>query len=738
MEGCQWNISKKIMEILKNEYSVSYSSFSKIIDVSEGTTLKWRNNETNPQSSNINNICSKLPEYLRRHHKEEEFFSQLVTEFSSISGIVEYNIKKCKTLEKLLEYLYMDFDTDLNNDKMHDLINNKYTNILLRRIFIEKLKTNFVHPVNFQIENLDNEKRNPLLHKESNWELDPEHCVVLRFKTKERDRSYKVLVNFNYNQEEYENTKDVKEARDAVKYYGVDMILLFPNITIPKDDLYFCMGCCIYIEEINMQELHSSIISKDFIYTSEEDKEKEVLANKYADLVLGRFYKYLSVIFKNILFTQKRELTNKQQDSFVFWDAKFVMRHHINFQIERMKDLFFREGDRKLENVLAIGYQSFPSILQLADKFTCIYLLDNSIECINFYENYLRDNHPELINKIRFLPFTSVLFDFISERYHLYGIMDFILLGTGEGSFIKKLPFYYLICNSWLKPGGKMYISFLNRDFPYEFVDRVTIEENSEYIPLINEKKAIAIVTNSTERYHLFCETFNCNGVRDIAEKYFKVVKLYSYPLGSIIQSTHRSRLQNILKEYDKEYSKKGFLTKSFSNSRGYYLDTVLAKYKGRWISVRKLEEPDAKEEVFQEGYTKFYLKTILLTDVNVSVKTLLDSGQNIDIYAIVLPKEKKLPETDRNEVYIINKTLRLLNIVEINALGLEFKNISPFLVNSEKRVTLRLYYDNVINNIKDKFCYVGNGSSYLRGYKLSYEKLLELLKEYGYHGLIL
>lgn len=736
MKGCKWNITRIIMEILKNENSISYASFSNIINVTEVTTMKWRKGETNPQRSNIESICDKLPVYLRKEEKDEEFFCRLIEKFTPASGIVENKIKKYRNLKNLLEYLYSDFEADLNNDKIHDLINNEYGNDLLRKIFVKKLETNFTHPSNFQIEYLDNKTKNPLLQKESNWTLDPEHCVVLRFKTRDRDRSYKVLVDFNYNQEEYENTKDVKEAKDAVKYYDVDMILLFPNFTIPKDDLNFCMGCCIYIEEINLQELNVNEASKDFIFTSEDDKEKEELANKYADLILGRFYKYLSVIFKNILFIQKKELTNKQQESFIFWDAKFVMRHHINFQIERIKDLYFRQGNRKVDKVLAIGYQSFPSILQLAEKFSCIYLLDNSVECISFYEKHLKDNHPELLNKIRFLPFTSVLFDFMSERYYLYESMDLILLGTGEGSFIKKLPFYYLICNSWLKPGGKMYISFLNRDFPYEFVDRVTIEENSEYIPLINEKKAIAIVTNGTERYHLFCETFNCNDVRDIAEKYFEVVNLYSYPLGSIIQSTHRSRLQNILKEYDKEYSKKGFLSKTFSNSIGYYLDTVLTKYKGERIRVSRLEEKDVNEEVFQEGYTKFYLKTIFLTDSNTSVKKLLKHDQNVNIYAILLPKEKKLPETDRKKVYIFNKTLRFLNISEINALGLEFKNISPFLVNDEKQVTLKLYYDNEISKRKDKFCYAGNGSSYLKGYKLSYEKLLKLLEQYKYHGL--
>lgn len=737
MKGYQWNISQIVMDILKNEYSISYAYFSKVIQCSEATTLSWRNGSRYPQSTNVTRICKKVPELLKKEKKENLFLDQLKKRFNSIGGIAQNTIQNCESLEKLLGYLYNDFESDLKKDKLYDLIHNPDSNSHLHKIFLEKLKTNIKRTPIFQIEELGVQTKAAFLQKENKWNLNLDHCIILKFKTKEKEHTYKVLIDFNYNREEYENTGDAKEARDATKFYGVDMILLFSNTTIPKDDLYYYMNCTIYIEELQLKELGMKECSKDYIYAI-EDKEKEILANQYSDLVLSRLNKYYSTIFKNILFTQKRNSTRKQQEKFIFWDAKFVMYHHINFQTARISELLQREENKYSGNALAIGFQSFPSILQLAKHFEHIYLLDNSSSSINFYESCLRTCNPQLVDKIHFLTFTSVLFEYMSNRFHLYHSIDFILLGTGEGSFIKKLPFYYLICNSWLKQGGNMYISFFNREFPYDFVDRMTLEENSEFIPLGNEKQATAIITNSTERYNLFCETYDCNEVKDLAEKYFKVEKLFSYPLGSILLSVHRNQLQNILKEYDKEYSKRGFFTKTFSNSRGYYIDAVLKKNTGKKVTVKQLSKEYTPKVLFNENSKNRYLKTLLLTDVATSSKEILDPDKIVELYAVILPTGKRLPETDQKEVCLLPRRFRFLTIAEINFLGLEYKNICPFLCSNDEHIKLTFYYDSEIKTKKEKSYYVGDGITHENGYKIESEILVKLLEEHGYHGTII
>ena len=74
---------------------------------------------------------------------------------------------------------------------------------------------------------------------------------------KETDKkySYKVLVNYNFNQEDYEKAGDYTEARDAVKAYGVRMILLFGNANVSDKEINFWMDSNIYMERISIQEI---------------------------------------------------------------------------------------------------------------------------------------------------------------------------------------------------------------------------------------------------------------------------------------------------------------------------------------------------------------------------------------------------------------------------------------------------------------------------------------------------
>lgn len=114
--------------------------------------------------------------------------------------------------------------------------------------------------------------------------------------------------------------------------------------------------------------------------------------------------------------------------------------------------------------------------------------MDNSNTVIKAYDGFVSENMPELSDKVKFITFTSTLSDAITDKYHLYCSIDFILIGTGGGSFIKKIQKYYQMCNLWLKNEGVLYISFLNKEFLYEYVDRVTAEENFEFVPNIERK----------------------------------------------------------------------------------------------------------------------------------------------------------------------------------------------------------------------------------------------------------
>lgn len=516
------------------------------------------------------------------------------------------------------------------------------------------------------------------------------------------------------------------------------MILLFGNIKISDEELRFFMDSNIYMEEIKLKEINAKDRSKDYIYNSPNtDIEMELLANKYTDILLGRLRKYFSVIYKNILFDSEKILNNKQKENYTFWDARFATRHHINFQENRIKELF--ECGKIPQNgyAMAIGYLSFPCILRLVDMCKKVYLIDNSNKSVKMYQEYIKNLDPARSKKLVFITFTSGMFIPITKLYNLYYSMDFILLGSGSGSFIKKLQTYYLICNSWLKKNGVLYISFLNEEFLYQYVDRATAEQNFEFIPHDNEKRATAFITNSVEKYDLYCETYNCNEIMNVARKYFELITMYSYPLASVLIGTHKSKLQNILKELDKEYSKQGWQVKTFSNCKGYYIDAVLKKADGCQLSAMEENSEKTKKILFhdKEKFRKYYLKTLLLAEKTTSVDDCIKNDTSVKIYTVLLSTKKRLPETDNNEICLGDKKFRLLNISEINALGIEYRNISPFLKSSDTKITLIKNYDIELTEKENRIFYVGDGSTD-GGYEIEQRTLISLLTKYAYKGI--
>lgn len=735
MRECEWNISAIILESIRDWGNVSYAKMAKTLGCSEQTLLNWKKGMSMPRKSYIDDMCSKFPSLLK--NREEEYLAFLKGKFSDAGSKVKDALEYCDSVSSMIKYLYENLEKDADTDKLYNLFNDPDNFEFLKEIVMRKFQINKEKTQIFQMEILGDSEKKAMQNEEMGWKLNLDHCFFLRFKESERKYTYKVLVNFNFNQRDYEEIGDYAEARNATKAYGAKMILLFGNATIPDKEMNFWMDSNIYTENITSHEIIEKEESKDYVYsksnTDNIDFEMEILANKYADIVIGKLRKYFSVIFKNILFDARRPLTAKQKDSYIFWEAKYATRHHINFQENRIRSLLEENMISGNETALAIGYLSFPCMLRMANTYKKIYLLDNSNTAVRVYEQYLTENAPELLEKVKFITFTSALFSAITEKYHLYCSVDFILIGTGSGSFIKKLQTYYQMCNIWLKNKGLLYISFLNNEFLYEYVDRVTVEQNFEFVPDIAEKKATVLICNNTERYDLYCETYECNEIRSMAEKYFQFEKMYSYPLASVLEGTHKSKLQNILKELDKEYSKNGFVNKNFSNCRGYYIDSVLKKNIGRRIYQEIPIGYEMKRIVFDDRkkYEQCYLKTLLLTEKTSSRIDGSNEKVIMEIYVIVLPTKKMLPETTNKEICIGARKFRLLEISEINALGIEYKNISPFL-KTISDIKLNCSYDAELLQKKNKLFYIGDGSND-GGHEIKGSELLKLLNLYNY-----
>lgn len=724
------NSTKILIETLNNEFGINYNTIYEALNCSQQTLSNWRNGTSTPNKTSIDLICKTIPKLLKSEDQIQQYSSVLKTTFSDLGTTIRNSINACDSLDVLLKYLCENMSKDIKQDKFSRLFNTPTGNNLLAEIFNQKILINKEKYPIFQVEKLDIDSQKFAFPQNLICKFSADKCFILRFKGNGKKYAYKVLVDFNFNQQEYENMADFTDSKDTFKFYDVDMILLFGNVRISDREIALWINQNIYTERIDTREILLKNKSKDYIYSSSDnDFELESLANQYSDIVIGRLRKYFSVVFKNILFYDEKPLTAKQKDSNIFWDAKYATRHHISFQKGRISSFL----PNSATTALAIGYLSFPCMLSFADKFDSVYLLDNSNTAIKTYEKYVSNNLPEISKKIKFVTFTSALSYIATEQCKLYNSLDFILIGTGSGSFIKKIQDYYLLFNLWLKPQGILYASFLNKAFLYEYVDKITAAENFEFIPNIELNSATALISNNPEKYDLYCETYDYNELKNITEKYFSFIKMYSYPLASVLEGTHKSKLQNILKELDKEYSRAGFTSQTFSNCKGYYIDGLFRKQIG--LSIFQ-ELPDNLRSQITElsalsNYEDTYLKTLLLVEKSSLKINYVTPNIFAEIYVFVLPSYATLPETTQQEICIGTKKLRLLEVSEINALGLEYKNINPFL-KSRNNIKLNCNYDAALALKPNKYVYIGAGNVH-QVCRIQTHKLLKLLDSYHY-----
>lgn len=730
-----WNISNIIMTILRERSSYSYAKIAAELGVSEQSLSDWRKGVRSPQRQNIETICTGIPQMVNPQ-EHGAFLSDLKNKLKNAGDLVIAALNDCPSLSDALFYLYNDFQSHLVQDKLYLLLNSHEGISLLRDILLRKFQLNEKRTLNFKVEELGYAYQNELKSKNLRWKLNLNHCLLIKFKDDSKKYSYKVLMDFNFNQKEHASAGDYAEARDAARFYGVKMLLLFGNFQIPHNELRLFIDSNIYAEKIETSELRQKTHSKDYIYSPHgRDAEMELFANKYADLIIGRLKKYHSVIYKNIQFEKRRNPVAKNQPSYIYWNAKYAASQHVSFQTSRIETLLQDGSIPTGGQALAIGYFSFPSLLRLESYFDHIYLLDNSNTSVKAYEQHLSEHQPQLLDKITFITFTSSMYHSISNIYQLYHSMDFILLGTGSGSLIKKMKAYYQMCNSWLNPNGSLYVSFLNRDFLFEYVDQNTTEQNFDFIPVPNTNHASAFLANTLEKYDLYCETYEFNELKAFSEKYFTAENFYSYPLASVLENSHKKMLQNILNELDKEYSNKGFLTRSFSNCRGYYLDAYLKKKMQPLITCdfpKDLECQTISHEEIRESKSS-YLKLLLLAEPGSSQKQAEQTGLPFEVYLFLLPANKKLPENDRQKVCLGAKTLRFLSITEINALGLEFQNIPPFLHSCSSKIKLNKNYDAEIQDAAGAEYYLDNGSQETV-YKISGKDLISALNRLEFY----
>ena len=151
MGADNWNISKIVIEDLKNIVNMSYAQIASAIGCTEQALLDWRKGTRRPRKAHIEDICKAIPHLLENEEAEQKYLSILKNKFSVAGGKVNIAMESCNSVNSLLNYLYENFEKDTGADKLYNLFNDDSNNALLKEIFIRKLQLNKDDTLFFQL-----------------------------------------------------------------------------------------------------------------------------------------------------------------------------------------------------------------------------------------------------------------------------------------------------------------------------------------------------------------------------------------------------------------------------------------------------------------------------------------------------------------------------------------------------------------------------------------------------------
>lgn len=192
------------------------------------------------------------------------------------------------------------------------------------------------------------------------------------------------------------------------------------------------------------------------------------------------------------------------------WEPRFVTKREIDFECKQIKKLLNLDGsqsysDSKVKNepqcdmVIAVGFVSFPAALLLKDYFKRVVLLDNTGGSVEAYQKKFGNT-----GKVETLIFTSTIGNPVTNIRKLYHAADLVIVGGGCTSFFKNPKVYYEYVNTWLKEEGIAYFSYYNTDFIYDYVDRVTLDDNMDFRP-VPETRIAKVNLIPRSKYHIYC-----------------------------------------------------------------------------------------------------------------------------------------------------------------------------------------------------------------------------------------
>lgn len=289
-----------------------------------------------------------------------------------------------------------------------------------------------------------------------------------------------------------------------------------------------------------------------------------VSLNLAVDLLLKRLKKLFHLILSEIAAPIYDEIYGK---------ARVATLEYMGFEKALVEQVTDGLKTKKRQSIAVdIGCGTGRHTFPLASKFDEVYAYDFSPRMIEMAENQKKGGG---LRNLIFVSSDIEYDDLVDEDKFIgdgTGAVDLVLASFGMGSFVEDTLRLLRRIHLWLRPGGRLMISFYNAD---SIVSQVTPNwrDTSLSAHLDSESNTLKVQLAADIVFHIFCKPYS-DDVRKAVASLFEIEKNLTFPTlmalmpNSLLEDETASEL---FKELDRS------LAESKRFRLGYYV-TIIAK----------------------------------------------------------------------------------------------------------------------------------------------------------------
>ena len=607
----------------------------------------------------------------------------------------------------------MKIDNNFTNIKLEDI-----SSLLKKKFDIEKMDRFF---------NIDESYG----HTGKILNLNKQNSVLLKFRTisDEEDsdeeisdeENYRLLLVLTLHNESTFDHNILNEIRETKDEHNIDKIVLWTQGTLSVAILQSLKTLNVDVIRIGKREIEEISHISNFYLFENYEYTAVVSLNILTDLLIKRLKKMFHLVLSEIaaptydvsygkdkIATQATmDFEEQKLDALIGW-----LKHEEN--LHRGVTAQSSENTLVIENSIAIdvGCGTGRHTFKLSESFEKVYAFDFSPKMIDVAKLGKKKRD---ISKISF-SVADLEYEELPNEDEFQGKVNLVVASFGMGSFIEDTSKMLRRFYEWLKPDGRLFISFYNSS-------SILLKATPNWRD--TSLSAMIDVENDTLEVHLpdeivfriFCKPFDENTKRDIGD-IFDLTRIYTYPTTMALLPNsflHNGLIKDMFSDIDMNLSQ----DKKFQN--GHYVVIVAHKKtlptdKVSLLSniIKILTDINAEYEIIEHklvlsiddvikqiGYhPNSMIKTIVLKLVRensfVSVATL--SEKKIDISKIA-----SFLQTGRDNLKFASQS-------DILSIGFPPGSVSPFGTIEQKKV--RHLIDKEIFNVESESLFMGAGDN--------------------------